>query len=460
MAMNVVLVPQRQSPKGMSLTWGAMEGVGHHLIFVASRKHSPEELEAVEALGGTDDCIVVKTGAETVAVVDDLSPAGEARYYGVAMVFTDGAIRSARFRAVPDGAAPEATPLSKAKGGAAKPAALRPAAAAAAPAARPSSISGAPAAPAARPASISGAPAAPAARPVAAPAQAPAPRPAAAPAAEEDPLEARKRAQREARARMEAERAAASGGAPAEAEAPAHEAAPPAREAAREEAPAAPAEEDPMEARKRQQAAARAARDGGGGGDAPASAEPPPQPGTVPLEETFDARMSGGTQTWDGLRIHWERAGGPVAAYEVIVSDHQIFGDELPEALAGRADFTSAVAVAPSVTAVIDNITPREARGWYLVLTRAKDGSRAPHPFKIGDAAESGKPVAPFVNPNRTGELRAEVEDLLGQARENWDRWKGEQDRGSQREAKRLVGDALLIFPNYPGAKALADEIG
>ena len=118
------------------------------------------------------------------------------------------------------------------------------------------------------------------------------------------------------------------------------------------------------------------------------------------------------------------------------------------------------MAVAPSVTAVIDNITPREARGWYLVLARAKDGSRAPHPFKVGDAAESGKPVAPFVNPNRTGELRAEVEDLLGQARENWDRWKSEQDRGSQREAKRLVGDALLIFPNYPGAKALADEIG
>jgi hypothetical protein len=170
--------------------------------------------------------------------------------------------------------------------------------------------------------------------------------------------------------------------------------------------------------------------------------------------------MSGGTQTWDGLRIYWERAGGPVAAYEIIVSDHQIFGDELPDALAGKADFTTAVAVAPSVTAVIDNITPREARGWYMVLARAKDGSRAPHPFKVGDAAESGKPVAPFVNPNRTGELRAEVEDLLGQARENWDRWKSEQDRGSQREAKRLVGDALLIFPNYPGAKALADEIG
>ena len=215
-----------------------------------------------------------------------------------------------------------------------------------------------------------------------------------------------------------------------------------------------------MEARKRAQAAARAAREGGGGGgEAPVSAEPPKQPNEIPLEESFDARMQGGTQTWDGLRIYWERAGG-AAAYEIIVSDHQIFGDELVDALAGKADFTAAVAVAPSVTAVIDNITPRESRGWYLVLARARDGKRTPHPFKVGDAAESQKPVAGFVNPNRTGELRAEVEDLLGQARENWDRWKSEQDRGSQREAKRLVGDAMLVFPNYPAAKALLDEMG
>ena len=68
--------------------------------------------------------------------------------------------------------------------------------------------------------------------------------------------------------------------------------------------------------------------------------------------------------------------------------------------------------------------------------------------------------MAGFVNPNRTGEVRAEVEDLLGQARENWDRWKSDQDRGAQREAKRLVGDAMLIFPNYPAAKALLDEMG
>ena len=394
MPMNVVLLPQRQSSKGMSLTWAVMEGVDHHLIFVGSRKLSPEELEAAEALGGTDDCVVVKVGSEVSAVVDDFSPQGEARYYGVAMVFSDGAIRSARFRAVPDAGTSESLNLSaRLKGGGGARPAARPAAAAV-----------------------------PAARPAAAPSAAPAPRPAsaapAATAAEEDPLEARKRAQRDARARMEAERA---GGAP----------------------PAL------------------------GGGDAPApaardvaaSSEPVKQPNEFPLEESFDARMSGGTQTWDGLRIYWERAGG-VAAYEVIVSDHQIFGDELADALAGKADFTSAVAVAPSITAVIDNITPRESRGWYVVLARARDGQRTPHPFKVGDAAESGRPVAGFVNPNRTGEVRAEVEDLLGQARENWDRWRSDQDRGAQREARRLVGDAVLIFPGYPAAKALLDEMG
>jgi hypothetical protein len=67
--------------------------------------------------------------------------------------------------------------------------------------------------------------------------------------------------------------------------------------------------------------------------------------------------------------------------------------------------------------------------------------------------------VAPFVNPNRTGELRAEAEELVGQAREQWGRWRAEQDGGARREALRLVQDALLIFPNYPPARALADEM-
>jgi hypothetical protein len=178
----------------------------------------------------------------------------------------------------------------------------------------------------------------------------------------------------------------------------------------------------------------------------------------VPLAEPVDIRMQGATQTWDGLRIYWERE-PRAAAYEIIASDHQIFGDELADALAGKADFTTAMAVAPGITAVIDNTTPREARGWYAVLVRFRDGKRAPHTFKLGDAAASGKSSAPFLNPNRTGELRAEVEGLLADAKEQWDRWKAEQDGGARREAKRMLGDALLIWPDYPAAKKLLAEM-
>ena len=108
---------------------------------------------------------------------------------------------------------------------------------------------------------------------------------------------------------------------------------------------------------------------------------------------------------------------------------------------------------------VIDNTTPRDARGWYAVLVRYRDNKRAPHPFKLGDAATSGKTSAPFLNPNRTGELRAEVEGLLADAQDQWNRWKSEQDGGARREAKRMVGDALLIWPDYPAAKKLLAEM-
>ena len=178
----------------------------------------------------------------------------------------------------------------------------------------------------------------------------------------------------------------------------------------------------------------------------------------MPLEGTLDLEMKGSTQTWDGLRLYWERAQG-VAAYEVIASDHQIFNEEVADAFAGRADFTIVSAVAPAVTCVNDNVTAREARGWYSVVVRGRDGKRAAHPFQIGDAATSGKKVAPFHNPTRTGEVRAEADDLVAQAREQWARWKSEQDGGARREARRMIDDALLIFPNYPAAKALSDEM-
>src|SRR5439155_23525994 len=160
MALNLVLVPQRQSSRGMALAWGEMEGVQAYEVFVAHKRLSPDELEAAESLGGTDDCLFAKVGPEIRSVVDDVTPAGEPRFYAVAMIFADGTVKPARFRAMPDGATAASLALSNAKGPA------RPA-----PAARRSP-------------------------PVAGPPP---------PASPEDPLEARKRAQREARARVTGE---------------------------------------------------------------------------------------------------------------------------------------------------------------------------------------------------------------------------------------------------------------
>src|SRR5713226_7282568 len=198
MSLNVVLVSQRQSREGMALSWSATEGVASYQIFVATKRMSPEELEAAKLLGGTEDCTVAKVGAEVLSVVDDVTPQGEARHYGVAMVFDDGSVKAARFRAVPDGGAADSFHLSAVKmrmsTGSYR---IKPP-----PEAAGSSASKPIAPPPAR-------------------AAAPAPRPApAAPAeAAEDPLEARKRAQREARAR-------AAGEAPTSPETPAARAAP------------------------------------------------------------------------------------------------------------------------------------------------------------------------------------------------------------------------------------------
>jgi hypothetical protein len=351
MGINVVLVAQRQSPNGMALTWSPLDGVSAYQVFVASKKLSPEELEAAALLDGTEECFVAKVGAEVASVVDDITPQGEARHYGVMMIFDDGTAKAARFRAVPDGGAAESFHLSMVKmrmtTGSYR---IKP----------PPEAAGSSAA-----------------KPIAPP--------------------------------------------------PARGVAPPRPAAAPAPAPAA-------------------------------SGEAPPPPSAVPLAEPVDLRMQGATQTWDGLRISWERE-PRAAAYEVIASDHQIFGDELADVLAGKADFTTATAVAPSLFCVIDNVTPRESRGWYAVLVRFRDGRRAPHPFQVGDAAASGKAAGPFLNANRVGELRAEVEGLLADAREQWDRWKAEQDGGARREAKRMVGDALLIWPDYPAAKKLQAEM-
>src|SRR5438477_7411284 len=309
MALNLVLVPQRQSSKGMALAWGEMEGVQAYEVFVAQKRLSPEELEAAKSQGGTRDCLFATVGPEVNSVVDDLSPAGEPRFYAVAMLFADGTVKPARFRTIPDGAPAGSLALSTAKSGAG-----------------------------------SDPPRSRTSLPVSARQQPP-------PA--EDPLEARKRAQREARARVTAEALTdppgpaevfgrrqpfirvAHGAEPSRATPPPARAAPPPAEPHRSPATADPPRAAPQPA-----------------------VEPPAPPSSIPLEEDLEVRMIGANQTWDGQRICWERE-PRAAAYEVVASDHQIFGDELKDALAGRADFTTALAVPPSVTAVIDNVTAR-----------------------------------------------------------------------------------------------------
>ena len=353
MALNLVLVPQRQSSKGMALAWGEVEGVQAYEVFVAHKRLSPEELEAAQSLGGTDDCLFAKVGPEVSSVVDDVTPAGEPRFYAVVVIFADGTVKPARFRTVPDGATAASLALSSA-------------------------------------------------RPV----------------------------QRAARARTEA---LTEPPGPAEVFGRG-------QPFIRVAEPATPWQEP-----------ARAAPRPPG--------EVPPPPSSIPLEHELDLRMSGATQTWDGLRICWEHE-PRAAAYEVVVSDHPIYGDELKEVLAGTADFTTAVALPPSVGAVIDNVTAREARGWYAVLVRFRDGKRGAHPFRVGDAAATGKAVAPFLQPNRTAEVRAEAEGMVEEAREHWRRWTSEQDGGARAEARRLVRDALLVFPGLPRGEALAAETG
>jgi hypothetical protein len=356
-ALNLVLVPQRQSSKGTALAWGEVDGVDAWEIFVADRRLSPDELEAAQSSGGSESCLFASVGPEVTAVVDDVTPPGEPRFYAVAMRFADGTVKPARFRAMPDGAPPAAVALSSTQ----RVRALSPAEALTAP---------------------------------------------------PGPAEVFGRGEPFIRVAPGAETPRAT----------------PAPARARTSPP-------------------------------PTEAPVPLSCSSVPLEEELDVRMTGADQTWDGLRICWDRD-VRAEAFEVIVSDHRISPDELKDALAGRADFTTAAALPASATAVIDNVTPREARGWYAVLLRTRDGKRLPYPFRLGDAAATGRAEAPFLNPNRTAEVRAEAEAMVEDARVHWERWKGERDGGARAEARRLVRDALLVFPGLGSAAALAAEMG
>src|SRR2546428_164672 len=113
MALNLVLVQQRQSARGIGLSWTPLEGASAHQVFVACRRLLPEELEAAASVNGTAECFVAKVGGDVTSVIDDITPPGEARHYGVAMVFADGTVRPARFRTLPEGGRPEWFHLSE-----------------------------------------------------------------------------------------------------------------------------------------------------------------------------------------------------------------------------------------------------------------------------------------------------------------------------------------------------------
>src|SRR2546428_12386993 len=78
MALNLVLVQQRQSARGIALSWTPLEGASAHQAFVACRRLLPQELEAAASVNGAADDFVAQVGRDVTAVIDGSTPAGEA----------------------------------------------------------------------------------------------------------------------------------------------------------------------------------------------------------------------------------------------------------------------------------------------------------------------------------------------------------------------------------------------
>lgn len=488
--------------------WSGQDATAKSLVLIVARRRlDADEVEQAATAGHVEaDRVVVPASAG--AVVDDLTSPGEPRYYGVLAVAADGSFKPTRFRAGPMAELPEGTLKyssigGKALGGAmaSAPGPVRGAFApgAAAPVPGPAPVTGSafvratgtpPSAesapgPVRGPFALGSPPPAPLASPttgafaVRGPFSAGSPSPAplaapttgafavrapvsqafeapsipAPPAPPPDPMEARRQAQ------LRAQQAAASASA-----APAQ---------ASEPAPAI----DPMEARRQaqaraHQAAAAASADPAPGGDDPmasrrgaqarartAPAETVPPPSDFPVGR-FGLRMSGGTQSWDGLRILWEGEGKEAAAYEVFIADHPLSPDEVSELVtAGRLDGAAVKAFSPSVKAVIDNVTPRDARGYYAVVARNVSGGRE----LVGCAAQGFDECqvrkAPFFDPSALEEVRSLANGQVREARVQLMIFREEQDVGAWREALRMTGDALVIYPDFPEAIALEQEI-
>ena len=400
MSITMSLLAARQNAAQPTVVmWSGAEATATGLVLVVARRRlDPQELE--EALGGGhEQAQCVRFPTSTGAVQDDVTPAGEPRYYGVLAALPDGSYKPARFRAGAMRELPEGTVRLSALGG-------QPFAAAAT-----AELPAAPSAPIA-PAPVPGSTAA---RGPFAP-SAPAP----------EPMEARRQAQ---------------------AQAP-------------QQAPA-PAATDPMEARR--QAQRRAQQVAGGGAVEPSRAAAPVEtvapPGDFPIER-FGVRMIGATQSWDGLRIEWEAEGKPAAAYELFIADHPLAPEEVGEAIGGEAGSGVLVRAFPrSVKGVIDNVTPREQRAYYGVVARAERGRREVVGCVAQGVDQGGSRELPFFDAKRLDDVRSHANGQLREARVQLMIFQEEGDVGAWREALRLVQDALAIHPQLPAAAALEAEI-
>lgn len=369
--------------------WGGAEpGTTHLLVVVARRRLTREEGDA--ALSGQHpEAVLLQVPTTADALRDDISPAGEPRYYAVQSVWPDGSRKPLRFRAGPMSQPPEST--LDASSLVVEQSSPEPVSA---PSPTATSTFRVPIAAEMTAATDSVEP--PSVVSVAAPAPTPA----------SDAMARRRAAQQRAQQAVEASDDA----------------------------------EPSSTTRARHEAAPRPSSD-------------------FPIAQ-FGLRMHGATQTWDGLRVQWETDGKEADAFEVVVSDHPLVPDEVGELLSGQSTSGAYVKVFPgSVRCVVDNVTPREARGYYAVIARTSGGDRVP----VGCVAQGWDECriarAPFYAPDDIEEVRSLANGQVREARVQFMLWNEEEDVGAWREALRLVGDALVILPGFQPALDLKKEI-
>lgn len=482
MAVPIALQACRQgTTQATVIHWGADAGPRGVVLVVARRRLLPEEI--VRALGGAPgDAEVVPVPAGTPAVVDDVTGAGEACYYGVFSA-SGSTPAPVRFRAgamseMPQGTARLSAARERARAGVRAP--TRPPDGAAVAATSPGAVP-APAGVRAGSVVTGAVRAVPASTtsaglrvPATGPAREAVPRPAAA-----DVVTGATRAHTGVVPAGPGPGAVATGSLRAGATTPgtplqavAAEARRQAQLRAQQAAAAVPVStEDPREARRqaqiRAEQGARAVESPPPEVGAPASraavsrgASAAVDPSSAFPIDRFGLPMIGANQSWDGLRIQWEDEGKGAAAWEVFVADHPLHAEEVGELLRGeRVPGAFVRAFAAGVRAVIDNRTDRDSRMYCGVVARRADGER----FPVGCTALSSDRCqvldAPLLDPERVEAVRELARAQVREARAQLHWWKAEQDVGAWREALRVVGDALAIAPGFTPALELKAEI-